>query len=113
MKIAVIGGGAMGTSLIEGWLQGGIEPENILAADPSAQRRQELASLGISVFADNSEAAAAAETILLAVKPQVAKKVLEELAGVCGKKQLFSIVAGLETASIEEYCPVPVVRALP
>jgi pyrroline-5-carboxylate reductase len=113
MKIAVIGGGAMGGSLIGGWLASGVSPEDIIVADPSPGRREELGKLGISVCQDNIEAARTAETILLAVKPQVAKTVLTQLAGVCQGRRLLSIVAGLETATVEEHCHIPVIRAMP
>jgi pyrroline-5-carboxylate reductase len=42
----------------------------------------------------------------------VAKTVLGQLKGVAGKR-IFSIVAGLTTGSIEEFCPVAVIRAMP
>ena len=113
MKIAVIGGGAMGASLIRGWLAQGMLPEEIVAADPALARREDLERLGIATFEDNTQAVAGADLILLAVKPQVAAAVLQGLAGACDGKRLFSIVAGLDTASIEEYCPIPVIRAMP
>ena len=112
MKIAVIGGGAMGSSLIRGWLAQGMAAENLAASDPSPQRRRAVEELGIAAFENNREAVEGSEIVVLAVKPQIAKTVLAELKGTAGKR-LFSIVAGLTTSTIEEYCQLPVVRAMP
>lgn len=112
-KLAVIGGGAMGRTLIEGWLARGINPCQIMAADPSSQQRQSLEELGILTYASNLKAVREAELIVLAVKPQVAPQVLAQISGSVSGKRLFSIVAGLTTETIEQYCPIPVIRAMP
>ena len=71
-RIAVIGAGNMGSALIGGILKGGVAaPECVIATVRTPERAAELAAkYGIRVTAgENREAAAAADIIVLAVKP--------------------------------------------
>ncbi|MDO6804971.1 NAD(P)-binding domain-containing protein, partial [Wenyingzhuangia sp. 1_MG-2023] len=79
--IAFIGGGNMATAIIGGLLrQGDLSAQMIQVSDPGEDKRQALASqFGIQTFADNLEAIRNANTVILAVKPQMMKSVLEPL----------------------------------
>ena len=97
MKITFIGTGNMGSALIGGIIaKGTADPSDIVGADPSEQRRQELADkFGIRTVADNREAIDGAEIIFLAVKPQIAANVIADIRGDVKNEQLIiSIVAG-------------------
>ncbi len=64
----------------------------------------------------NAEAVRGADVVLLTVKPQQARAVLEEIGALLGPKQLLvSAVASVSTALIEGALTrrVPVVRAVP
>ena len=72
MKIAFIGGGAMGEAMLSAILDKGLStPPDISVSDISETRRQYLEQkYGVNVTASNRQAAQAGETVILAVKPQ-------------------------------------------
>lgn len=122
LHLAFIGCGVMGESMIAGLVRKNIvEPANISASHPRANRRAELAEkYGISVFDDNATAAKQAanhdnSAVLLCIKPQRLARVLNDLDGVLSVDQLVvSIVAG---STIEHLAhalgTAKVVRAMP
>jgi pyrroline-5-carboxylate reductase len=117
-QLAFIGGGNMAEALLRGILASNrMPPDAILATDVREERLAFLqATYGIGVSADNVDAARQAETILLAVKPQVMGRVLEALKDTVGEKHLvISIAAGISTAAIAEHFPHPVrvIRVMP
>ncbi|WP_352431572.1 pyrroline-5-carboxylate reductase [Pyrinomonas sp.] len=125
-QISFIGCGVMAEAMIAGLLRRElVSPEQILGSHPRQTRREELAAkYGIRVFESNREAAAfdrpsASEArhsiVVLAVKPQKLKTILEELRGWLHEEQLvLSIIAGarIETIARELLHPA-VVRTMP
>ena len=80
-RLTFIGGGNMAASLIGGLIAEGYPASRITACDPAAEARSRLASaFGVATSEDNRTAAGAAETLVLAVKPQVMRAVCEALA---------------------------------
>jgi pyrroline-5-carboxylate reductase len=117
-RIALLGGGNMGRALAGGLLRSGTRPELINIGEHLAEARAVLArELGITAVADNAAAIAGASVVVLAVKPQVAERVLAPLAPAlrASRPLLISICAGTRIASLEEWTgsAVPVVRAMP
>jgi pyrroline-5-carboxylate reductase len=115
-RIAFIGAGNMAASLIGGLRAQGVPAAAIRASDPGAERRALIAAEhGIELFADNAEAAAGADVVVLAVKPQVMKAVCQALAIHLRPEQLIvSIAAGITCASLEAWLGErPVVRCMP
>lgn len=115
-RLAVIGAGVMGETLIAGLLRAGWEPGQITAADRHPQRLVELeAKYGIHT--DSTAAAAAqADTVVIVVKPQDAGEVLPEVGSAIRTGTLVvSLCAGLSTARIEAEMPegTAVVRVMP
>jgi pyrroline-5-carboxylate reductase len=103
--IAFIGAGNMAEALIRGLLGGKtVTPEQVVAMDVSAERREYIAkTFGIAAGADNAAAAKVADIIILAVKPQQMKAVLTELKPEISElKLLISIAAGVTTQRMEE-----------
>jgi pyrroline-5-carboxylate reductase len=116
--IAVVGAGHMAGALIGGMVRSKLVPaKGIVATRRSAEALAELQKKwGVRTSTDNTKAVAEAGIVVLAVKPQMAKKVLEELAGTIRKDQLvISVMAGIPTAAINKALRVdcPVVRAMP
>ena len=116
--IAVVGAGHMAGALIGGMIRSKLcPPKSIIAARRSAEALQELQKKwGVRTSTDNRKAVAEADIVILAVKPQMAKKVMEDLAGTVRKDQLvISVMAGITTAAISKAlrCDAPVVRAMP
>ena len=117
-KIAVLGAGHMAAALIGGMLKGKLtEPKNITATRRSPEPLEELRRrFDIHATTDNKRAVRGANIIILTIKPQMAGVVLDEIAPVCDKRQLFvSVMAGIKTEFITARLrkPNPVVRAMP
>lgn len=112
--IAFIGGGNMARSLAGGLLSAGVPAASIRAADPADDQRERLETLGVTAFEDNDRAAAGADVVVLAVKPQVLTGVLEALTLSPGQL-LISIAAGLPLKALASRTPrgTPIVRCMP
>ena len=75
----------------------------VTAADPSADRRAVFAGLGAATTDDARPHLAAADALLVAVKPQVAADALAPLAGAgIGNALVVSVMAGVTTARVDE-----------
>ena len=115
---AFVGGGNMGGALIRGLIARGLPPERISVGEAVQARRVQLADeLGVLVTADNHEAVAGADVVVIAVKPQDMAGTVQALAGVFAQRPplVLSIAAGIRVADIAGWCGagVPVVRAMP
>lgn len=103
-SIAFIGGGNMATSLIGGLLSS-TKADQILVAEPDADKRSELQQqFGIQTTADNTEAIGC-DIVVLAVKPQLLQNVCRQLAGSIGQSQslFISIAAGVRSTDINRW----------
>jgi pyrroline-5-carboxylate reductase len=125
-RLAFIGCGVMAEAIIAGLLRKQlVSPEQIAGSHPRAARREELnQKYGIQIFEQNREAAlavaptssgASGSMLVLAVKPQRLRGVLEELKGSIHQDQLVvSIVAGAKIETIaDELLHAAVVRTMP
>ena len=117
MNITFIGGGNMARSLIGGLLANGWQASQISACDPTAATREQLtADFGIQVF-ENNQVAANTDCLLLAVKPQIMKTVVQSLAGALPKPPplIISIAAGIRTSTLHKWLGdnIPIVRCMP
>ncbi len=117
--IAFIGGGNMARSLIGGLLANGWPAARIHVAEPAAAQHALLHQLdpGLQVGTDNRRAAAAAEVVVFAVKPQVLPAVARELAAVVRERQplCLSIAAGVRTTDLARWLggEAAIVRCMP
>jgi pyrroline-5-carboxylate reductase len=117
-RLALIGGGNMGTALAAGLIASGrMKPSQIFVTDVRPQARRALAKrLKVSVGTDNAEAARRCGLVLLCVKPQQMSEVLSQLKpAVTPRHLVVSIAAGIRTGFIEKgLAPhVPVIRVMP
>ena len=104
-QISFIGAGNMANSLIRGLINKGVPPSHIAATDIDSDKLAELhAECGIST-GDSATAAAQADVIVLAVKPQVMATVCEQLRPLIGKADcvIISIAAGIPVASLQKW----------
>lgn len=116
--IAFIGGGNMASSIIGGLLkQGNIKASQISISEPSLDRRQQLETdFGVHTHKQGLDAIAAADIVILAVKPQIMKAVLEPLSSALSNKQplLISIAAGINLTSLKQWSGChAIVRCMP
>jgi pyrroline-5-carboxylate reductase len=113
--IAILGAGKMGEALLSGVLRAGRRPAELMVTT----RREERAVLlreryGVEAVT-NQEAAKAAGTLVLAVKPQDMAKLLDEIGPrVPAGTLVISMAAGITTGFIEARMSerVPVVRVM-
>src|SRR6187549_3371686 len=117
-RIGMLGAGNMASALIRGLLASkSVTKEQITASDVRADHLKELETqYGIKTFADNRELAAASNLVVLAVKPQVVDRVLDQMADAFAPDTLLvSIAAGVPIRSLEARLPehVRIVRAMP
>lgn len=117
----------MGAAIIGGLLaKGSTTASNIIVSDPFEGTRQKLSStLGVRTTTSNNEASQDADILLLAVKPQVAKSVCEDLAAAWSEEKreklplVVSICAGLPLDALTKWLEVEdgrkpkVVRVMP
>jgi pyrroline-5-carboxylate reductase len=117
-RLAFIGGGNMAAALIGGLTKRGLPRDRIAVADPSAEQMARLErDFGISGAPDNARAAAGAEAVVLAVKPQQMRAVALALAPhlAASKPLIISVAAGIPHAALARWFgpEIPVVRTMP
>lgn len=122
MHLAFIGCGVMGEAMLAGLVTKQlVDPANICASHPRKNRREELAAkYGVQTFESNAEAAKTVagqenSAVLICVKPQRLKGVLNDLSGILHLDQLvISIVAGARIEHLaDELGTAKIVRAMP
>ena len=115
-RLAILGAGVMGETLLSGLLRSGWSVDQIVATDRRVERQVELvARYGITML-ENDQAVAEADTVILVVKPQDMADLLDEIRDSLKPDTLvISLAAGVDTASIEARLPdgVAVVRVMP
>lgn len=113
--IAILGGGKMGEALLAGLIEGGTAPTDIGVLEPDRARAAQLVDT-YGVRAVDVPDLAQADTLLVAVKPNVVLPLLGQLAPVVTAGHLVvSIAAGVTLAAMQDVLPagVPVVRGMP
>jgi len=114
--VAVLGAGKIGEALLAGLLASGRTTDELVFTERHPERAAELtARLGVAGV-DVADAAARAEVLVVAVKPQDIAPVLAELAPVLRPGTLVvTLCAGLPIALFEGALPegTPVVRVMP
>lgn len=115
--LAILGAGRMGEALLGGLLRSGwATSSQVRCSVRTPERAQAVAErFGVHVDTDSASAAAAADVLLIAVKPQNMRTLLQEIAAkVHVGHTVISVAAGVPTATIEAALPagVPVVRVM-
>lgn len=108
----------MGEALLGGLLKAKLtNPENIIATDIYDERLEHIKKKwGVQTSKNNMETAKVSDILVLCVKPQTIKGVLEELKQVIRDDQLvISILAGITTQTINHALASqnPVIRVMP
>jgi pyrroline-5-carboxylate reductase len=117
-KLAVLGAGKLGETLISGMLDVGVVSRDRIVATAKHQERLDALKnkYRIAVTTNNRKAVKGAAIVLLAVKPQAVQELLEEIRGELTRDQVvISVVASVTTAFLERNlnAPIPVIRAMP
>ncbi len=117
-SLAVLGCGTMGRAIVTGLLEGGVlDASHVVGTIPYPEQAARAAEdLGIDVLTDNVAAVQRADAVVLAVKPQVAEKVLTDasLRDAMDGKLLISIAAGIRLDQLDAWLPnTALIRAMP
>ncbi|MRK00384.1 pyrroline-5-carboxylate reductase [Aeromicrobium sp. S22] len=115
-RIAILGAGVMGETLLSAILSSGHPVSDIVISEKRDERAAELRDAHGVEVTGNAEAAAGADVVLIVVKPQDVGAVLAEIAGsVRPGATVVSLAAGIRIDTIASALPdgVAVVRAMP
>lgn len=114
-RLTFIGAGNMASAMIQGLIRAGINSAQINVADPLADARARLAELGVATFSDNNEAVEGAQAVVLAVKPQIARQVVQSISALKPEQLLVSIAAGINLTSLAQWTSPQqaIVRCMP
>ncbi|MBC7219470.1 MAG: pyrroline-5-carboxylate reductase [Hadesarchaea archaeon] len=114
MKVGVIGGGNLGSSLIRGFLKSGaLSPNEIIVSDSDEMKINKLAKLSVAATNDNRKLVRESDVVFIAVKPDLVEPVLKEVEDLSEGKLFISVAAGVSTKFIEERTRGRVIRAMP
>ncbi len=116
--VAILGCGTMGQAILGGALKAGVfDPNLVTVTGRRSERVQPVADrFGVTATTDNVAAVKASHTVILCVKPQLAKKVLTApgIAAALDGKLLVSICAGTRLSQLRAWVPgAYLVRAMP
>ncbi|MCC6492321.1 MAG: pyrroline-5-carboxylate reductase [Pirellulales bacterium] len=117
--LGFIGAGRMATALATGCIKAGLVPApGVLASDPVAEARHKFAAAapGARLVDSNGGVLADADTVILAVKPQMMSRVLGDIRQHAQPRHLFvSIAAGVTLARLAEGLPsgARLIRVMP
>jgi pyrroline-5-carboxylate reductase len=115
-KIGIIGAGNMGEAILRGLHQKGMAKGIVVSELRSDRRNAIKKTYGVEVVSDNRQLASQVQAIILAVKPQELKGVLQEIAPALEPSTLLiSIAAGASLGAIASVLAkdVRLIRAMP
>lgn len=115
-KIGIIGAGNMGEAILRGLHQKGMSGGIVVSESRSDRRDHIKKNYGVEAIPDNQKLASQAQVIILAVKPQELKGVLQDIAPALDSSTLLiSIAAGASLAAIASILAkdVRLIRAMP
>jgi len=117
--IGFIGGGNMTRAIAAGLIEGRYPAQDLLIAEPAIEQRAALARdlPGVVIEESNDDVARRAGIVVLAVKPQVMRKVCEGLAATVQKARplIVSVAAGIRSVDIDAWLGggLAIVRVMP
>ncbi|WP_413532436.1 pyrroline-5-carboxylate reductase [Empedobacter brevis] len=116
-KIAVIGAGNLGISIIEGLLKNNaFEAKQIIATRNNLAQLEHLGKQGVTLTNDNHAAVSEADYVLLCVKPYKVEEVLTQLKNDFNTDKLvISVATGISLETYQKLLPenMSIFRAMP
>lgn len=116
-KIAIIGGGNLGTAIAEGLIASRFsKAADIVVTKRNVSTLKALEKKGVVVTSNNNEAVKKCGIVILAVKPYQVKEVVEAIKkDLSSSHLLVSVVTGVLIKDIQEtlHKKIPVFRAMP
>ena len=117
-RIGFIGAGNMATALIKGLIQSGVyKQDRLFASDKQEEALKNISThFGLDCYPSNRELVRECSIVVLSVKPQNMRDVLEEVKGEIRYDQLMiSIAAGIPLSMIRAIIgkDIPLIRVMP
>ncbi|OGH64643.1 MAG: pyrroline-5-carboxylate reductase [Candidatus Magasanikbacteria bacterium RIFCSPHIGHO2_01_FULL_41_23] len=115
-KIGIVGAGVMGEVFIKQFIENlQVDPKDITACSPIIPRLEELKNrYKIGVSENNKDGLVDKDVVLLSVKPQQAKEMLESIKPFVVNQVFVSIMAGVSIQTIEKILGTKkIVRCMP
>ena len=102
LSIVLVGAGNMGGAMLAGWLEGGHPGSAITVVDPNAtQAVRDLVARHGATLVERAAEPAAADLLIVAVKPQMMGDVLPTLTHLVGERTIVvSVAAGTTVAQL-------------
>lgn len=116
MKIGFLGGGNMGSALMQGILKAQSPMfEAVMAYDPSPASRARLDKMGVKTMDSARAMCTECDMIVLAVKPQILEAAIRPCQSVLGGKFIVSIAAGWTIERLKSKLPtnIHLLRVMP
>jgi len=101
-EIGSIGAGNMAEAILRAVVDNGIiDASKIIVSDPTPERRELFASLGMATTDSNADVTGGAAMVMLSVKPQIYPKIAGDLNAIDAARQtVISIMTGISIAKI-------------
>jgi pyrroline-5-carboxylate reductase len=117
-KTGFLGAGNMATALIKGLIESGVyDPDKLLASDKSPEALETVSQqFGVECFSSNADMVSKSSVLVLSVKPQNIKEVLEDIKEDLNEDHLvISIAAGIPLKMISQILmkDIPLIRVMP
>jgi len=115
-KIAFIGAGNMAKAIVLGALNNFYPADKLIISNPTPQKLDFFAELGVKTTTDNKHAATQADVIVLSVKPNKIGDICKQIGPVLtADKLIVSVAAGITTDYIASCLgkDMPIVRTMP
>jgi len=115
-RVGFIGAGIMAEAIARGLDKSGVVSAHMMSAsDVNVGRRKVFESMGTSICTSNAKLAESSNVLILAVKPQVAEKVVTEMKPSLSRDHLLvSIAAGIPIEKLQNWAgEARVVRVIP
>lgn len=120
MKIGIIGGGNMATSLLGGLIAKQFDPKTLWISDPNQSKLDTLKEkFSVNTTLDNEALCSEVDVIVFAVKPQVLRKVIQGVKTIVRNKMplVISIAAGICEVDLQRWfggdAQISIVRCMP
>lgn len=117
-KVAILGGGNLGTAIARGFATSGfVEPGNVAITRRRLRLLGNLSAEGFHTLSDNREAVNGADVVVLCVQPQQMEELLDGVAPTLDARRqvVISTATAVPIADIRRWvgAEIPVVRAMP
>lgn len=115
-SVVLVGAGNMGSAMLKGWVDNGMQPENITVLDPGISELVKTSLLKSRIWhAETPSGVSAPDVLILAIKPQMMAQVLPTLSGLIKENTVVvSVAAGTKLSTISKALgEVAAIRVMP